>query len=173
MQFAVLYRGKEKVSMSTRSGEFVTLRELRDEVGNDAARFFYIMRKPEQHLDFDLELAKSKSNENPIFYIQYAHARICSIFRKLEDSKFDPSRAPSQELLANLTSQHEADLISHLTEYPSVLEKAAKQYAPHLIAHYCHPCPLFHAYYNAEPILKAPETVQIARLYLLKATQRS
>jgi arginyl-tRNA synthetase len=173
VQFAVLYRGKEKVSMSTRSGEFVTLRELRDEVGNDAARFFYIMRKPEQHLDFDLELAKSKSNENPIFYVQYAHARICSIFRKLENSKFDPSRAPSEELLANLTSSHEAALMSYLAEYPTTLEKAAKQYAPHLIAHYCYKlAQLFHAYYNAEPILSAPEDIQEARLYLLKAIQK-
>lgn len=173
VQFAVLYRGKEKVSMSTRSGEFVTLRELRDEVGNDAARFFYIMRKPEQHLDFDLELAKSKSNENPIFYIQYAHARICSIFRKLEDPKFDATRIASEELLAHLSSAHEAAIISHLAEYPTTLEKAAKQYAPHLIAHYCYKlAQLFHAYYNAEPILTAPEEVQEARLYLLKATQK-
>lgn len=85
VQFAILYRGAERVSMSTRSGEFVTLRELRDEVGNDAARFFYIMRKPEQHLDFDLELAKSTSNENPVYYIQYAHARICSVWRQLNE----------------------------------------------------------------------------------------
>lgn len=173
VQFAVLYRGKEKVSMSTRSGEFVTLRELREEVGNDAARFFYIMRKPEQHLDFDLELAKSKTNENPIFYIQYAHARICSIFRKLEDNTFDPSRVPSDELLTHLTSDHETAILSHLAEYPTILEKAAKQASPHLIAHYCHKlAQLFHAYYNAEQVLSAPTEVQQARLYLLKATQK-
>jgi len=172
VQFAILYRGKEKVSMSTRSGEFVTLRELRGEVGNDAARFFYIMRKPEQHLDFDLELAKSKSNENPIFYIQYAHARICSIFRKLGDTQFNADHVPSDELLANLTNTHEAALISQLAEYPTTLEKAAKQHAPHLIAHYCYKlAQLFHAYYNAEQVLSAPEEVQQARLYLLKAVQ--
>ena len=173
VQFAVLYRGKEKVSMSTRSGEFVTLRELREEVGNDAARFFYIMRKPEQHLDFDLELAKSKSNENPIFYIQYAHARICSIFRKLSDLNFDPSRQASVELLEHLTAEQETALISHLAEYPTTLEKAAKQYAPHLVAHYCHKlAQLFHTYYNAVSISQADETTQAARLYLLKAIQK-
>ena len=79
MQFAVLYRNGEKVSMSTRAGEFVTLRELRQEVGNDAARFFYVLRKSDQHLDFDLDLAKSQSNENPVYYVQYAHARVCSV----------------------------------------------------------------------------------------------
>ena len=172
MQFAILYRGTEKISMSTRSGEFVTLRELRHEVGNDAARFFYIMRKPEQHLDFDLELAKSQSNENPIFYIQYAHARICSIFRKLQDTHFDPSKAASSESLALLTSPHEEALINQLAEYPATLERAAKQYAPHLISHYCYTlAQFFHAYYNAEPILSAPIEIQKARLYLLKATQ--
>ena len=172
VQFAVLYRGKEKASMSTRSGEFVTLRELREEVGNDAARFFYIMRKPEQHLDFDLELAKSKSNENPVYYIQYAHARICSIFRKLENSKFDLASPASAESLALLTSTHETALINQLADYPAVLEKAAKQHAPHLIAHYCQRlAQLFHAFYNAEPILSAAEDLQLARLYLLKAIQ--
>jgi arginyl-tRNA synthetase len=172
VQFAILYRGTEKISMSTRSGEFVTLRELRNEVGNDAARFFYIMRKPEQHLDFDLELAKSQSNENPIFYIQYAHARICSIFRKLQDTHFDPSKAASPESLALLTSPYEEALINQLAEYPETLDRAAKQYAPHLISHYCHTlAQCFHAYYNAEPILSAPVDIQNARLYLLKATQ--
>jgi arginyl-tRNA synthetase len=82
VQFAVLYRGGEKVQMSTRSGEFVTLRELREEVGNDAARLFYVLRSNDQHLDFDLELAKSRSNENPVYYIQYAHARVRSVFRQ-------------------------------------------------------------------------------------------
>jgi arginyl-tRNA synthetase len=84
IQFAVLFRNGEKVQMSTRSGQFITLRELREEVGNDAARFFYVMRSHEQHLDFDLDLAKSRSNDNPVYYIQYAHARICSVFRNLE-----------------------------------------------------------------------------------------
>jgi arginyl-tRNA synthetase len=172
VQFAVLYRGNEKVSMSTRSGEFVTLRELRHEVGNDAARFFYIMRKPDQHLDFDLDLAKSQSNENPIFYIHYAHARICSIFRKLDNTQFDPSIEASAELLALLTSPHEEALINQLADYPATLDRAAKQYAPHGVAHYCTTlAQLLHAYYNAEPILSAPLNIQHARVYLLKATQ--
>ena len=87
VQFAILYRGKERVKMSTRSGSFITLRELRNEVGNDAARFFYVMRKREQHLDFDLELAKSQSSDNPVYYIQYAHARICSVMNQLAAKK--------------------------------------------------------------------------------------
>jgi len=85
VQFAVLYRGDEKVQMSTRSGEFVTLRQLRNEVGKDAARFFYVMRKSDQHMDFDLKLATSRTNENPVYYVQYAHARVCSVFRQLDE----------------------------------------------------------------------------------------
>ena len=88
VQFATLYRGREKLQMSTRTGEFVTLRALRDEVGEDAARFFYVMRRPEQHLDFDLELAKSRSNENPLYYIQYTHARICNVYAKLTEKGY-------------------------------------------------------------------------------------
>lgn len=98
VQFAVLYRGGEKVQMSTRSGEFVTLRELRHEVGDDAARFFYVMRKCEQHLDFDLDLAKSQSSDNPVYYIQYAHARICSVMRQLQEKglHWDEARGSRQ-----------------------------------------------------------------------------
>ena len=93
VQFAVLYRGGAKVSMSTRSGEFVTLRELREEVGRDAARFFYALRKPDQHMDFDLDLAKSQSSDNPVYYVQYAHARICSVFRQLAEKGIDADLA--------------------------------------------------------------------------------
>ena len=89
VQFATLYRGGERAAMSTRSGEFVTLRELREEVGTDAARFFYVLRKPEQHMNFDLDLAKSQSNDNPVYYVQYAHARICSVFRQLMERVID------------------------------------------------------------------------------------
>jgi len=111
VQFAILYRGGERVQMSTRSGSFVTLRELREEVGNDAARFFYVMRKAEQHMDFDLDLAKSRSNENPMYYIQYAHARICSAFSKLKDASLDHDMELGNSQLELLTSTHESALI--------------------------------------------------------------
>lgn len=172
VQFAILYRGKEKVAMSTRSGDFVTLRELRDEVGNDAARFFYVMRKPEQHLDFDLELAKSKSSENPVYYIQYAHARICSIWRQLAAKKirFDKNAERSLHIL---TTQHEKDLLNLLAQYPTLIETAATQYHPHLLAHYLQSLAnSFHTYYNAERFLIDDETLRDARLTLIAAVQQ-
>ncbi|SVE15339.1 uncharacterized protein METZ01_LOCUS468193, partial [marine metagenome] len=113
VQFAVLYRGGEKVSMSTRSGEFVTLRELREEVGRDAARFFYALRKPDQHMDFDLDLAKSQSSDNPVYYVQYAHARICSVFRQLAEKDIDADLAAADHSL--LTEPREVDLLQKLS----------------------------------------------------------
>ena len=98
VQFAVLYRDGKKAPMSTRSGEFVTLRELREEVGKDAARFFYVMRKSDQHLDFDLDLAKSQSNENPVYYVQYAHARVCSVLAQWDGDTADLVEADTAEL---------------------------------------------------------------------------
>ena len=109
-QFAVLFRDGEKVAMSTRSGQFITLRELREEVGSDAARFFYVMRSHEQHLDFDLDLAKSRSNENPVYYIQYAHARICSVFRNLEQMNETHNQAIGEAALKLLTEDNEIKL---------------------------------------------------------------
>jgi len=173
VQFAILYRGKEKVSMSTRSGEFITLRQLRLEVGNDAARYFYIMRKPEQHLDFDLELAKSQSNENPIYYIQYAHARICSVFRQLEEKKlnWDFSNAPQH--LNRLELPIEKTLMQTLSHYAPLIETAAVQYAPHHVAHYLQELAAnFHAYYNATHFLVEDENLRDVRLYFIKAIQQ-
>ena len=173
VQFAILYRGKERISMSTRGGQFVTLRELREEVGNDAARFFYIMRKPEQHLDFDLALAKSKSNENPVYYIQYAHARICSVWRQLDATQLSWNKDEGLAHLSQLSSPYEKDLLSHLTRYPEVVKNAALQYAPHLIAHYLQELANhFHTYYNAEKFLVKEETLRNARLCLIAATQQ-
>jgi arginyl-tRNA synthetase len=122
VQFANLYRKGKKVSMSTRSGSFVTLKELCDEVGNDAARFFYILRKSEQHMDFDLDLAKSKTNENPVFYIQYAHARICSVLKQASE-KFADSSAYDLSLLSN---DYEVSLIKSLNRYKGVVQSSAK-----------------------------------------------
>lgn len=173
VQFAILYRGKEKVSMSTREGAFVTLRELRNEVGNDAARFFYIMRKPDQHLDFDLELAKSKSNENPVYYIQYAHARICSVFRQLKSAQKSWDESSGMENLSLLSTKHEKELLSTLTRYPELVRNAAIQHAPHLLAHYLQTLANhFHTYYNAERFLLGDDKLRNARLNLIAAVQQ-
>lgn len=172
VQFAILYRGKEKVQMSTRSGSFVTLRELREEVGNDAARYFYIMRRAEQHLDFDLELAKSKSNENPVYYIQYAHARICSVWRQLEEQQqhWTPDVATVQ--LDKLQSPHELDLLNRLSRYEETLESAALNYEPHQVAYYLQELAnAFHSYYNAEKFLVDDKALRDARLFLIHAAQ--
>jgi arginyl-tRNA synthetase len=166
VQFAVLYRHGEKVSMSTRAGEFVTLRELRREVGNDAARFFYVLRKSDQHLDFDLDLAKSQSNENPVYYIQYAHARVCRLH---EQWGGDLARLPAVELSA-LESEHELALLEKLAAYPDAVENAARDFAPHVIAFYLKELAGdFHSYYNATRILVEEESVALARLALATA----
>ena len=172
MQFAILYRGKEKVSMSTRSGEFVTLRELREEVGNDAARFFYVMRKPEQHLDFDLELAKSTSNENPVYYIQYAHARICSVWRQLNDQERSFDQTLGLTHLHLLTQPDEKNLITSISTYPEIVSSAALNYAPHRIAHFLQAmAQQFHTYYNAHKFIIDDKKLCNARLCLIAATQ--
>ncbi len=171
VQFAVLYRGTEKVSMSTRSGEFVTLRELRREVGNDAARFFYALRKPEQHMDFDLELAKSKSNENPVYYVQYAHARVCSVFRQMREKNiaFDGEGAD----LSLLVEEREQDLMRDLSRFPEVVEAAARAFEPHQVAYYLRElAQAFHTYYNAHPFLASEQPLRDARLVLVDAARQ-
>ncbi|MBT8134314.1 MAG: arginine--tRNA ligase, partial [Gammaproteobacteria bacterium] len=136
VQFANLYRGGERVQMSTRSGSFVTLRELREEVGTDAARFFYVMRKCEQHMDFDLDLAKSQSNDNPVYYIQYAHARICSVINQLTEKELAHDIENGFQHLNLLTEKHETELISKLDAYSDIVHKAAFNAEPHLLVHY-------------------------------------
>jgi arginyl-tRNA synthetase len=173
VQFAVLYRGGEKVQMSTRSGEFVTLRELRHEVGNDAARFFYVMRKCEQHMDFDLDLARSQSNDNPVYYIQYAHARVRSVFRQLADKSFSWDRAAGSAGLSGLTEDHELALMINLSRYPEILETAAINHEPHQLTHYLRDLANdFHTYYNAHTFLVDDATVRNARLNLIEATRQ-
>ena len=169
VQFAVLYRGGERVSMSTRAGEFVTLRELRREVGNDAARFFYVLRKSDQHLDFDLDLAKSQSTENPVFYVQYAHARVCSV---LEQWGGNPSELAGADVTA-LVSDHETALLARLLEYPDAVENAARDLAPHLVAFYLRELAAeFHSYYNATRLLVEDENVKRARLALAASVRQ-
>jgi len=173
VQFAILYRGGQKAQMSTRSGEFVTLRELRDEVGRDAARFFYIMRKSEQHLDFDLDLAKSQSSDNPVYYIQYAHARICSVFRGLTESgqHYHPKQA--EGVLHRLDTEHEQSLIKSLARYPEVIKAAALNHEPHQLAQYLRDLANdFHTYYNAHRFLIEDEELRNARLHLISATRQ-
>ncbi|WP_267257271.1 arginine--tRNA ligase [Coxiella endosymbiont of Ornithodoros maritimus] len=173
VQFAILYRGNKKVSMSTRGGTFVTLRELRHEVGSDAARFFYIMRKSDQHLDFDLELAKSQSNENPVYYIQYAHARICSVFRQLKTIQKNWDRSQGMENLSLLSKNYEKELLATLGRYPEVIKRGATHYAPHLLACYLQTLAnQFHTYYNAERFLIKDDNLRNARLNLISAVQQ-
>ena len=168
VQFAVLYREGKKVSMSTRSGEFVTLRELRKEVGNDAARFFYVQRKSDQHLDFDLDLAKSQSNENPVYYIQYAHARVCSVLEQWGGDQAQLIEADT----SLLNGPHELALLQRLSDYPETLEVAAKELSPHIIAYYLKELAGdFHSYYNAEQFLVSDERIRLARLSLITAAR--
>jgi arginyl-tRNA synthetase len=173
VQFAVLYRSGEKVQMSTRSGEFVTLRQLRKEVGSDAARFFYVMRKCEQHLDFDLDLAKSQSNDNPMYYIQYAHARVCSVMRQLEEKgyRFDMDNGLSS--LNLLAEPHETSLITRLARYPELIVSAGQQHEPHQLVHYLRELANeFHTYYNAHQFIVEDATIRDARLCLILAVRQ-
>lgn len=170
VQFAVLYRNGQKVSMSTRAGEFVTLRELRGEVGNDAARFFYVLRKGDQHLDFDLDLAKSQSTENPVYYVQYAHARVCSV---LEQWGGDPARLAGVDT-SPLAAAGELALATRLMEYPEAVEAAARELSPHVVAFYLRELAgEFHSYYNATRILVDDEPLRLARLALAAAVRQA
>lgn len=173
VQFVMLYRGGKQVQMSTRSGSFVTLRELRDEVGNDAARFFYVMRKSEQHMDFDLDLAKSQSNENPVYYVQYAHARICSVFRQLEERAWPFDVVTAVEGYRLLKEPEELRLLSTLTRYPECIEKAALQHEPHLLTVYLRELATdFHGLYNAHAFLVEDAALRNARLTLIFAARQ-
>ena len=136
IQFAILYRGGERVPMSTRSGSFVTIRELRDEVGTDAARFFYVMRKHSQHLDFDLDLAASQSNDNPVYYVQYAHARICSVERQLAQRGLAFDREAGLGALERLSEPAETELATLLATWPELVERAALAREPHQVTGY-------------------------------------
>lgn len=169
-QFAVLYRGGEKIAMGKRSGEFVTLRELRREVGDDAARFFYVLRKSDQHLDFDLDLAKSESTDNPVYYVQYAHARVCSVFAQWGGAAA-ALRGAALELLGG---ERELALMQRLAEFPPAIEAAARELAPHSLAFYLRSLAgEFHSYYNAERILVEDEALRAARLALCAAVRQA
>jgi len=172
VQFVTLYRCGEKMQMSTRSGEFVTLRQLREEVGNDAARFFYVMRSNDQHLDFDLELAKSRSNDNPVYYIQYAHARVASVFRQLAEKSLQYDEANGVANLDLLTETHERALMTTLSRYPEIIELSATNRAPQHLVHYLRDLANeFHTYYNAHTFIVEDAPTRDARLALITATR--
>jgi arginyl-tRNA synthetase len=172
VQFVSLFRGGEKAQMSTRSGEFVTLRDLRREVGNDAARLFYVMRSNDQHLDFDLELAKARSNDNPVYYIQYAHARVASVMRQMQERGLEHDTARGLGALGKLAEPQEMQLIKRLSVFPEIVEHSAMQRAPHILVHYLRDLANdFHTYYSAHQFIVEDPALRDARLALALATQ--
>lgn len=173
VQFVALYRGGERVAMSTRGGKFETLRNLREEVGVDAARFFYVSRAGEQHLDFDLDLARKQSNDNPVYYVQYAHARVASLFEKMRARAigFDPDEGSEHAGL--LEHPREIDLMLALARLPETVEQAAVQRAPQVLAHYLIGlAQAFHGWYNHCKVLDAETDLRCARLLLAQASGR-
>ena len=168
IQFVSLFRGGEKVSMGKREAQFVTLRQLREEVGNDACRFFYLMRSHDQHLDFDLELAKSRTNENPVYYIQYAHARVASVMKQLAARGLELDLAAGLAAGSQLTGDHEQAVLQSLVRYPEVLEQAVANRTPHTLVHYLREVAnAFHTYYNAEQFIVSDASLRNARLALI------
>jgi arginyl-tRNA synthetase len=173
IQFVSLFRGTEKVPMGKREGQFVTLRQLRAEVGNDACRLFYLMRSHDQHLDFDLELAKSRSNENPVYYIQYAHARVASVMKQLAARGLAFEQAAALGELARLGSPQEQAVLSALGRFPEVIAQAAAQRAPHMLVHYLRELAnSFHTWYNAAQLLVEDAGLRGARLALALGVQQ-
>jgi arginyl-tRNA synthetase len=173
VQFVSLYRGAEKIPMGKREGQFVTLRQLRTEVGNDACRLFYLMRSHEQHLDFDLELAKSRSNENPVYYIQYAHARVASVLAQLAARGLHFDRAAGLAHIELLSRAPEELVLQQVARYPEVIESCALARAPHGLVHYLRELAnAFHTYYNAEQFIVEDAQLRNARLALVIAVQQ-
>lgn len=171
MQLVRLYQGGEIVKMSKRTGQYVTLDELLDDVGPDAARYFFVTRSADSHLDFDMDLAKRQTNENPVFYIQYAHARIASIKRQLQSRGQTVPRAHEVDLRL-LTEPEELALMRRLADFPEEVNRAALDLAPHRVAHYVHDLAgLFHGFYNAHRVLGAGHGLEEARLVLAASTQ--
>lgn len=168
VQFAVLYRGGEKVQMSTRSGEFVTLRELRKEVGSDAARYFYVMRKPEQHMDFDLDLAVSSSKDNPFYYVEYAHARASRILENAKKAGFELDLKQALAFRKRLNAPEESAIITQLTRYPELIQAAGEALAPHMLINYLKDlATVWHQFYDAGlKVLDDDEEIRQARLLL-------
>ena len=173
VQFVSLWRGGEQVQMSSRSGQFVELRELRKEVGNDAARFYYVMRKSEQHIDFDLDLAVSQDKNNAVYYIQYAHARICRMLEKLAEQGNALDRAAGRAAVGRLVEPVETELLVKLAAYPEIVTRAAEQYEPHQLGNYLKElASLFHGWYNEHKVLGEDAELTQARLLLSVSVQQ-
>jgi arginyl-tRNA synthetase len=167
IQFVSLYRGGEKIPMGKREGQFVTLRQLRTEVGNDACRLFFLMRSHDQALDFDLELAKARSNENPVYYIQYAHARVESVMKQLHARGLDYDGALALRSIEQLSGEHEQAVLAALARYPETIAQAAAARAPHVLVHFLREfANLFHTWYNAATFLVEDAALRNARLGL-------
>ncbi len=173
VQFVALYKGGQKAQMSTRSGEFITLRQLRAEVGNDAARLFFVMRANEQHLDFDMDLAKSESSDNPVYYLQYAHARVCSVMRQLDERGLSWDATQAAASLSLLSEPQEQQLMLSLSKFPETVAAAALQNAPQHVVHYLKEVAQeFHAYYNAHKFIVDDAALRNARLMLVLAIRQ-
>jgi arginyl-tRNA synthetase len=173
VQFVSLWRGGEQVQMSSRSGQFVELRELHKEVGNDAARFYYVMRKSEQHIDFDLDLAVSQDKNNAVYYIQYAHARICRMLEKLAEQGNALDRAAGRAAVGRLVEPVETELLVKLAAYPEIVTRAAEQYEPHQLGNYLKElASLFHGWYNEHKVLGEDAELTQARLLLSVSVQQ-
>jgi len=167
-QFVSIKEGGQIARMSTRAGRFILLRKLVNELGRDVVRYFMVARKPESHLEFDMDLARAESLDNPVYYIQYAHTRIASIFRKAEALTIDPAKVD----LSPLQAKAELDLIKHLDRFPEVVEEAALEFAPHLLTDYALGLArAFHAYYTEHRVIGEDESLMAARLSLLSAIQ--
>ncbi len=173
IQFVSLFRGAEKIPMGKREAQFVSLRQLREEVGNDACRFFYLMRSHDQPLDFDLELAKSHTNENPVYYIQYAHARVASVMKQLASRGLSFDRDAGLTAAGMLGGAEEQAVLSSLSRYPEIVEQAAVNRAPHTLVHYLRELAnVFHTYYNAEVFIVGDTALRNARLALVLGVQQ-
>ncbi len=172
VQFAILYEGGERMQMSTRSGQFVTLRQLREDIGTDASRFFYVMRSHEQHLDFDLDLARSQSTDNPVYYVQYAHARICSVFRKMTENGVSHNQELGDNKRDLLIAESEKKVIKLLSRYKETLQRSAHSFAPHVLANFLRELAKgVHSWYNAEHFIIDDIDLMHARLNLALACQ--
>jgi len=173
VQFVNLLRGGEPVAMSTRSGEFVTLKDVLGEVGTDAARFIFLTRHYESPLDFDLELAKKKTNDNPVYYVQYVHARISSIIGKARDDKGIEDVTWDKNAVSRLCEPEELKLIQEMIRYPEVVSVSANFLEPHRITFYLmNLASLFHSYYNKHRVLEDDRELTMGRLYLIMAVKR-
>jgi arginyl-tRNA synthetase len=166
-------RGGEEVKLSKRAGDYVTVRDLIDSVGRDAVRFFLVSRKADSEFTFDIDLALAQSEENPVYYVQMAHARVCSVFRQLQEKGFTYEREVGEENVSRLSEPHEKALIRRLTSYPEVLDEATHALEPHQLAHYLKDLAgEFHAYYNAHKFIIDDVGLRNARLNLVAATRQ-